>query len=161
MRRNEGFFMNKRVLSLFFAVGLLCMSAAFAGAKDFSSFSADVPEGWVTNEAGGMVVFMSQASKCVVTVAVQESGGIAAKDIAEGMVASLKGASASKMEGSEGYQISANVSGVPTNTRVYANDKVFLLFSVAGDEAGNKDAVDAIWKSLNSNDAKVKALLGK
>lgn len=158
--------MKIRLLSLLAALCIVCMGGtAVAEVKEFKKFSADVPSGWTSNESGNemgsMVLLMAPENKCVVTIALQPSGGMPAKDLATMSSQALKGEAPVKVDGSEAYSFTATINGMKTTTRVQENEGTVLVFTVAGDEGANKDAVESIWKSMDSKDDKVKNLLKK
>lgn len=153
--------MKTRLLALLLGIWLCLPGSSLAAVKEFEQFSADMPEGWTDNVVRGMVLLMAPNARCLITIAFQPSNGMDAQAFAENMTRALNAPLPKRLDGSDIYAFTAPVAGANTRTLVREHGGRVLIFSIAGDENKHRDAVKAIWESLDSKDPQIRALFGK
>ncbi len=146
---------------LFLVISALFLNrSALAAPVRFNQFNADIPAGWLSHEENRLVLLSSEKQDCFVTIMVDNAGDASGEEIAKQASAKLGGTPPQRIEGTRGtYYFAADVNGVSLENTITADQGLFLYFAVAGETQSCRDAADAIYTSLNSDNPTVKQLL--
>ena len=81
----------KRLMALAAVMVLVLSFAAFAGEeKDFGAFKAYVPDGWTATQDGSTVAFTKDDNTSSVSITVEKTEGVSAKDLAAAFAEEFK-----------------------------------------------------------------------
>ncbi len=115
------------------AVLVLAIAAvSFAGTHSFTRFTLDVPEGWTTQEDGGVVALYAPGNAAAISIVMESADGVAAADIAKVMSGQLNGTP--PVAENAGYSFTfKNAQGVASTSRVFVENNEFIMVTVTGE----------------------------
>ncbi|MBQ3402175.1 MAG: hypothetical protein IJG65_02210 [Synergistaceae bacterium] len=146
----------KRLMALAAVMVLVLSFAAFAGEeKDFGAFKAYVPDGWTATQDGSTVAFTKDDNTSSVSITVEKTEGVSAKDLAAAFAEEFKktftGVTEPQVDEDGDYMFKmTNAQGVESIVLLTATDTEYALLVITGADAGGEGLGQILGTMENS-----------